>query len=1236
MVPTSSILNVIKKIAFKVFSSFIDKAAWDGYFVYACEKVNSIDVEDVKLIADFAYKKSSFKIISIIKEELSDRGYSLEIANKFIKEFIENIKDKDPVIYLLFDIDNLEESLANLEDKNSTIQKEIEAITNNPLYQINHFNIDEYDNYLKQCSKNNNDGTPCLDVFDFMDCDFTEDFLRSLNSESNPILICGEYQKETFLATLCELKKAFPSDYLEKVFILNSYEDYQKMFNASLPNEAILINSFFNADSIPVISKCINIHIVSKWKYKDAFIKLKPRMVQSTRAALERNGFSLDSISKLIRKRKNIFSHLFRELFNETDNYETRINESIDKRTLSTALLVNKFCLTSKNDVAFIEQLSGLSIDEFEERVLPPSLVETPFAKIVASYSQKQIVILDFEEAFRLFSDSIAASFVNRFFELSKKVICTLPEMYTIENYIRKNDEAMFSEVFLNSILESLLFFIVSNRYKRQCLDVVESFIKWVEESNTINHYKYFADYLNVLTEICPSLINQKIAKDISNKEGLFLLFNQKVKEDFLFPREKYVEVLWSLEKLLFLNNERKLAIKSLFELYRLGKEYRLTNNPKSSLQTFFLAWMKTTPATTKEKIERCNELFSIDSVDAWNLFSDLVYTGGGETASPFNGPRYIKYDRFDNRVSRSDIILVYKYYNDLIIEKAQSPEQIVKIIEKHSFVYFGEESIDKAFKAIKRVCKATDDEGKEVITSKIRSFIHLHRRHCDTDWAVSENIICKMERLLNSISFTNPEMKYIHLFKDYNIDEPHPIPFNHGDYDHLANEENEERYFDYCYNSFLKKNLNIDFLYSYFDQRAGKITIYYRFYVFLKRYEIEHNKKSFHSFANTLLEKTSHLSSLFSYFGRDLFDNHHAVYYEIADLLLKSTKDLSLKLEYLYSGSIDVNNNEYVSCYFSLSDELKNAYWKFLRSSINFNHQDSKSFCFIMDNLLSISPNESINNPYLEILYFFSVRYKNSDLPELVLKYLSDLDAGYITHGHFTYLPELLEILHNRYAFTDDVSIEAKIAALELLIIKGDDGRNATCLKNLLGRQPDLYYSFVDNMYINQVKDENYKGNLFYLLQFSLKFCPGYINNAFNKEIFENWLNRFKELVYSSNFEHKDWLYYSTLGKLFKHALPEDDLPMPKVVIDYIESIKEDECYKVIRDYYCIETNNSLGVRTISDGSDLISKANKYREQSKRLEEKGFIKTAEIFNYLADDFNNQGDAERKRAENEW
>ena len=127
-----------------------------------------------------------------------------------------------------------------------------------------------------------------------------------------------------------------------------------------------------------------------------------------------------------------------------------------------------------------------------------------------------------------------------------------------------------------------------------------------------------------------------------------------------------------------------------------------------------------------------------------------------------------------------------------------------------------------------------------------------------------------------------------------------------------------------------------------------------------------------------------------------------------------------------------------------------------------------------------------------------------------------------------------------------------------------------------------------------------------------------------------------FKELVDKCPFDDKKWLYYSTLGKLFKYAKVEDDLPMPIEMIEFIENINDTDAFEIIKRYYCIEVNNSLGVRTISDGSDLLKKSYEFDDIRKKLEEKKFIKTASVFEELTEEFRRNAEIERKRAEDEW
>ena len=88
--------------------------------------------------------------------------------------------------------------------------------------------------------------------------------------------------------------------------------------------------------------------------------------------------------------------------------------------------------------------------------------------------------------------------------------------------------------------------------------------------------------------------------------------------------------------------------------------------------------------------------------------------------------------------------------------------------------------------------------------------------------------------------------------------------------------------------------------------------------------------------------------------------------------------------------------------------------------------------------------------------------------------------------------------------------------------------------------------------------------------------------------------------------------------------------------MIEFIENINDTDAFEIIKRYYCIEVNNSLGVRTISDGSDLLKKSYEFDDIRKKLEEKKFIKTASVFEELTEEFRRNAEIERKRAEDEW
>lgn len=1222
----------ILSVIWKIVGMFIKKAAWDGYFLYACEKIPLVNEKTMKEVANYTYHKSSLKVLPTIREWLSNNDYSEEVIEAYILAFVDNCKDSFPIIYLLYNQEKLGKTLIDIVNNDRDLREKIECLNHN--CSLNYQTIDEVEEYLKQCAKEPQKRPVNLSLFDFKDPDFTNDLSNALSNDTNPVVVSGEYQKETFFAFLFEMKKMFPDDYSEKVFIFSSREDYLKALAIQLPEESILINCFFNDESIPFVRKYKNIHIVSKWKSKNSTVRLKPRIKDSLRKALEDNDYSTEDISNIMRLRKNVFHHLLRNLIEETDSFEAKVSSNIELRVISASIMINRFSLENKNDIVFIEKLSGYDIDTFIEKLLTPMLAETPFAKEISSFSQREIAVLDFEGAFNAFSDEIKGSLLNRFFAMAKEALCDLPYKYTVDNYIKKNDEEMYSDSILTSILETLLFFVVEGKYKRQCEDVVNSFISWIDEHNDeVPYIEYFSDYLDLLVEINPRLINNMISRDIHNNNGIYLLFNKQKKNDYFNSINKYTNVLWGLEKLLFINSEREQSVTNLFNLFKIEQKYCLTNSPGRSLKTFFAAWINVTPAKNNERKEICERLFSVDCKAAWDIFVDLLYSGGGESVTPFSGPRYIKYDPINSQTTIADAKEMYVFYSDIVTKNTNTIEQLVRLIEKHSFVYF-EEEVTKIIKRIITICKDSNDDEKVVVVNKIKDFIYSNRRFASSNWSAPEKIIKRFEKLLNRIVFVNPEITFVCLFVDYEVKEPHPIEYSSESHDYNLEEEHKNKYIEECYHNFIQQNLNINFLYSYFEKRPS-ISVLPRFYNFIKKYETEHLGKSFDVFIDTIVEKAPHVCGLYVFLGRELYQKKKDNYYLIAYKLIKKSVPIRSIIDYLYVVEINVDDEKYVDLYNALPNNIRDNYWKSIKGFVQVKLDNPKNVEFVVENVCLSPEDESVKSA-LDIMYHFSRYYHCPDKADWIFKFLDNIPLEYLSKCDEYVLEELLKVLHDKFAFTTDLDIEMKIAGWEMIIISNNNFDIAICLKNLLGREPQFYFYFIKILYIEKNGDTKVHQNVFSLLYFTIKFCPGYHHGAFDEEVFHYWIENFKKLIYDTEFDEKEWLFYSYIGKLFRYAKSENDLPMPITIINYIENVNEEKAYEYIKDYYCIEVNNSMGVRTITDGSDLLRLAKQNKTIAKKLKDRGFTKTSEIYESIAKDFNRQAEIERKRAEDEW
>ena len=530
-----------------------------------------------------------------------------------------------------------------------------------------------------------------------------------------------------------------------------------------------------------------------------------------------------------------------------------------------------------------------------------------------------------------------------------------------------------------------------------------------------------------------------------------------------------------------------------------------MANSPKDSLQKFFVAWMNTSPAGIEEKKTLCAKLFEIDDKAAWDIFINLIYSGGGETITPLCEPRYISYRHFESRLPTKDIYNLYIFYENAINEHAKTANQFKQLFEKKSFLYFGEQAINDFINRVKNFCDNSPDDEKEIIIQSIREFVHKHREFQDAGWSASEKTIAKFENLISQIELKNKELGYVYLFDSWDVNVPHPIQYKHNNYSYEKTRETEQVYLDEQFNKFVKDKLDINYLYNYFNLHPDKL-ISDRFYYFSKRYEIDVKKRNIIEFIDLLQNKIVNSNNIFSFAGRDIYLNHYNDFYEIAKRIYESSK-IDLFLSYFYAARIDCSDYGYMSIYNLLSDEDKARFWESIPNYIEIRQNDVDNLDFALSSLVATYLTQKKPNRYMSVLASFMYKYTKDDRGNLILKYLS-LDyvknLEIIVNAESWQIYEIIEMLHSDFAESDDQSIEAQIACVELLFIRNPDLREPIFLKNYLSRHPDLYYQFIFDEFINSKDNvsDKYRQNLLYLLHFGLKFCPAYRSSVFSLKV--------------------------------------------------------------------------------------------------------------------------------------
>ncbi|GIV43779.1 MAG: hypothetical protein KatS3mg035_0902 [Bacteroidia bacterium] len=224
--------------------------------------------------------------------------------------------------------------------------------------------------------------------------------------------------------------------------------------------------------------------------------------------------------------------------------------------------------------------------------------------------------------------------------------------------------------------------------------------------------------------------------------------------------------LLWALESLAWLPEYLRDVSLILLKLSRLDPGGSLSNRPLNSITEIFKPWHYQTLATYDERMEILKFVTEQEKESGWSLLIRML-PKHNNIAIPTHKMRWRTFDVNTN--------LTYTY-QEIWNTHSAVIEMLINIFDndEEKFAQLIKETPNLSPKDRKRVLDWADEVYPNIKQEKfstweiIRGILYHHRSHPDTDWALPESELMRLENLYNKLQPTDIIRKYIWLFNEH------------------------------------------------------------------------------------------------------------------------------------------------------------------------------------------------------------------------------------------------------------------------------------------------------------------------------------------------------------------------------------------------------------------------------------------------------------------------------------
>lgn len=321
---------------------------------------------------------------------------------------------------------------------------------------------------------------------------------------------------------------------------------------------------------------------------------------------------------------------------------------------------------------------------------------------------------------------------------------------------------------------------MISLSEKKECMNLstlpslwIDSIIDNLLSNSSIEWWFSNKDILETVAEASPKSYIEFIQKDLLKENSIIKqLFTPKGFVGFWGPQENYIEVLFSLQMLLW-SEEWLLPVSCILaELCKIKNETNIGNKPIEALYEAYTLWYPQTYANTQQRLLILETLSRKYPNQSFNLYYKLLDRLDYATVMSTHTMKWRCYKYTKANITYNELYDSIHHVCKLIVLVCNnSEEQICKIIELAH-----QKPLDKKCRALlfNHVCKNKSAfKGNYAIINSIRDIVHRHMIHSEQEWALPKEEIYNWEVLLTDLEPDNLLEKYRWIFKEYHMEIP-------------------------------------------------------------------------------------------------------------------------------------------------------------------------------------------------------------------------------------------------------------------------------------------------------------------------------------------------------------------------------------------------------------------------------------------------------------------------------